>query len=311
MTYACTIACDHCCFACSPDASDAVMPVDKALKYLEELHQLDRAVHIAGGEPFKHYDRLRDIVRAAHGHGIAPHFVETNGSWCVSDELVRERLSDLERHGVLWLLISTDLYHLRLVDVDRVARCMAIAEETFGPGTTMGLCTLEELHARAELARDDNKLLEHLGQNPPRLVGRAWQRYAHMLEPKPLAELDLETGWGLDPENTCNREWDPLWEIHVDPYGNVQTNCGIILGNAGEIPISELMDTWHERSPFLRRFSERGVAALLETALDYGFEPDDTYPQKCYLCTRLRMFLRARDPQFRMLFGPDEVYAQP
>ncbi|GAH25789.1 unnamed protein product, partial [marine sediment metagenome] len=53
MSYACTVACEHCCFTCSPKKPPAVVSVDDAVAWLAEFHKLDRAVHIAAGEPFK------------------------------------------------------------------------------------------------------------------------------------------------------------------------------------------------------------------------------------------------------------------
>ena len=308
MTYSCTIACRHCCFNCWPRNGRGVVGVEDAVRHLAEFHRMDRAIHIAGGEPFMHYGRLRDIVHAASDAGVPPHFIETNCSWCVSDDLTRERMSDLKDHGVLWMLISADPYHLRHVPVDRVARGIAIAEEIFGPDTTMGKVGVQELERAAAVSADEQKTVHYVREHPPALVGRAARELAQYLEPQPISQFTLETGWGLDPEDTCNREWDPLWEIHVDPYGNVQTNCGVMLGNVHDIPITELMRCWPERNPILKGFSESGVAFLIETAVERGFALEQAYPQKCYLCAAVRTFLRTCDDQFKEVFGPDEVY---
>ena len=308
LSYSCTVACEHCCFACSPREGAAVMSVEDALAHLKGFHTLNRMIHIAGGEPFLHYDRVREIVHAAYREGIAPHFIESNGSWCVSDELARERFQELRDHGVLWMLISTDPYHLRCIPVERIARALRIAEEVFGEGTTMGLTSEEDLVRRAERARDETAWRQFIAHEPPRLVGRAAREFTRFYEPMPIGQLGLESRWGRDPDDTCRRDWDPLWEIHVDPYGNVQTNCGILLGNANETPIAELMGSWHERNPLLDEFSKRGVAALLEWGVDYGFPRPERSPQKCFLCFSLRAFLRRRDDRFKAIFGPDEIY---
>jgi len=63
MTYACTIAYDHGCSICSPNALQAAIPVDRTVKYLSQPHELDRAAHMTGGEPFKHYN-LPDVIYA-------------------------------------------------------------------------------------------------------------------------------------------------------------------------------------------------------------------------------------------------------
>jgi len=310
MTYACTIACDHCCFGCSPRKPPVVIPVADAVECLAEFHQLDRLTHIAGGEPFTFYGHLQAILRAAFERGVPPHFVESNCSWCMSDGLTRERLQELKSLGVLWMLISTDHYHLRHVPLENVLRGVTIAEEVFGPGTTMGRATREELERTLEMGRDETRYADHIREHPPKLVGRAKRVLARYVAPRPISELDLETGWGLNPANTCDAEWDPLWEIHADPYGNLQTNCGIILGNHRETPIAELMQTWHERHPVLKGLSRRGVAYLVEAAAERGFVLDGRYPQKCYLCAELRTHLRNGNGSYRDVFGPDEVYQE-
>jgi len=308
LTYTCTVACDHCCFNCSPRQPDIVAATNDAVRWLGQLHRLDRVVHIAGGEPFRYWDRLRDIVEAAGVRRATPHFVETNASWCASDAVTRERFQELQRHGVLWMYISTDVYHLKHVPVDRVARGVRIAEEVFGADTTMGRATPEDLERRAVLARDDARMAQYVVEHPPKLIGRAAAALASHVHLRPLSEFHLDTGWGRGPDNTCDPGWDPLWEIHVDPYGNLQTNCGIVFGNAHDAPIPELMQTWHERNDILRRFSQHGVAALVEMAQEHNFPLAEAYPQKCFLCGRLRAFLREQDDTCRTVFGPSEVY---
>ena len=310
MTYRCTIACEHCCFSCSPTKPDVVMGVDEAVEHLRGLHELGRMVHIAGGEPFLHYDRLIAIVRAAAEVGAAPHFVETNASWCVSEEVAHKRLGELRAAGVRWLLVSTDRYHLRHVPFERILRCLHVAEEVFGTGTTMGLAADADIARSAAMVRDDRAFIQSVREDPPVLIGRAKACLSGFAVPKPLVELQLDSGWGLDPNSTCKADWDPCWEIHVDPYGNVQTNCGILLGTANDEPVSDIARTWHMRNPILEAFSRGGVAWLLEEGRAHGFVPADAYPQKCLLCAELRTFLRGHSPEYREVFGPDEVYAE-
>jgi hypothetical protein len=196
MTYSCTVACEHCCFNCSPGKPEAVVSVDNAVRYLEEFHKLDRLVHIAGGEPFRYPGRVLDIARAACQHGVPPHFVETNCSWCVSDEIARERMQELKANGVRWMLISTDWYHMRQLDPERVARGLAIAEEVFGEGTTMGLRTREELMEQAAIARDEDELAARIAANPPRLVGRAAEMYGQRLIHTGTSRRTAGSFWG-------------------------------------------------------------------------------------------------------------------
>ena len=50
FTYRCTISCRHCLFACRGARPDVVMDADRCVRYLAQLHELGRVVHIAGGE---------------------------------------------------------------------------------------------------------------------------------------------------------------------------------------------------------------------------------------------------------------------
>ena len=50
LTYRCSIACRHCLFCCGPDLPDVAMTVDDAVRTILDFHELDRVVHVAGGE---------------------------------------------------------------------------------------------------------------------------------------------------------------------------------------------------------------------------------------------------------------------
>jgi hypothetical protein len=97
-----------------------------------------------------------------------------------------------------------------------------------------------------------------------------------------------------------------MWEIHVDPYGNIQTCCGIIIGDAHEKPLIEWMERgFHTDSELVRMAYERGPYAYLELAVQHGYQQREGYPQKCGLCWEVRKFLR---PYYPDTFGPAEIY---
>ena len=96
------------------------------------------------------------------------------------------------------------------------------------------------------------------------------------------------------------------WEIHIDPYGNIQTCCGVIIGDAHEKPLIEWMERgFHTANELVKMAYQRGPYAYLDLAKEYGYQPRDGYPQKCNLCWEVRKFLR---PYFPETFGPAEVY---
>ena len=80
FSYRCTIACKHCLLNCSPKRSDVCVSFEDGVKFMCQLHQTDRVVHIADGEAMMYYDEMFAICCASNEIGTAPHFFETNSS---------------------------------------------------------------------------------------------------------------------------------------------------------------------------------------------------------------------------------------
>ena len=105
----------------------------------------------------------------------------------------------------------------------------------------------------------------------------------------------------------CAWEFDAgtMWEIHLDPYGNMQTCCGVIVGNADRTPLPELMAAgFGAGNPIVSALQEEGPVGLLRMAEARGYRRE-RYVQKCHLCWQVRKFLR---PHYPHLLGPDEIY---
>jgi len=99
-----------------------------------------------------------------------------------------------------------------------------------------------------------------------------------------------------------------MWEIHIDPYGNIQTCCGIVLGNAHRTLLPDLMKVGFMGNEVAKIVYEEGPFGLLKLARKLGYSPRDGYPQKCNLCWEVRRFLR---PHYPDILGPDEIYREP
>ena len=279
------------------------MSRDDAVEYLREFWKLDRVIHIAGGEPFIFYERLLEIVQEANRLGVPPHFVETNASWCISDELTEKRYRELKNADLLGVYISADIYHQEFVPPDRVRRSIRIAREIFGAENVAAAAADSDFEALAAISKDEERLKERVSAGPPILVGRAASRLAHYLDEHPIQTLDLQSPWG-----TYKPSWDFNWEIHVDPYGNIQTNCGVVLFNAKKLPLARyfLSGKFKEDNPIAKVLCEEGTLGLLKLAEEYGYQRKNGYYQKCYLCFELRSFLRPHFPEF---LAPGEIYS--
>jgi hypothetical protein len=312
-TYRCTIACRHCLFNCCPEQPDVHVSHEDGLEFLRQLHATDRVIHIAGGEALMYYASVLALCRDAQERGIAPHFIESNAAWCVSDELTRERFTALRSAGVQGMYLSADPYHQTFFPPINRFRGYRISVEVFGKQNVAAAdVSLEQLEQCRRVGQDDTLLTEHVRKGPPKLVGRAGNELAVLLPERRPEDLAKDSLWRWpSPDGGCAPEFDPdkMWEIHVDPYGNVQTCCGIVAGNVHRTPLPELVARgFHQDNDLVRRVYERGPFGLLELAVARGYQPRKGYAQRCHLCWEVRKFLRPRYPD---TFGPAEVYEPP
>jgi hypothetical protein len=310
FTYRCTIACKHCLFNCSPRQPDVCMGLEDGVEFLRQLRATDRVVHIAGGEAMMYYRRMLAICQMANEEGNASHFFETNASWCTDDDVTRRRYEQLKQAGLLGVFISADPYHQTFVSPQRRHRAYRWAVEIFG-GENVAAADLsvEQLSELRKIGRDHQLLGEYSRGHAPRLVGRAGDVLARFYHNRPLEALAEDSLWhGGATGRSCRSEFDSdeMWEIHIDPYGNIQTCCGIIVGDAHEEPVLQWMERGlYTDNDLVRMAYERGPYAYLELAIQHGYQPREGYPQKCNLCWEVRKFLR---PRFPDTFGPAEIY---
>ena len=312
-TYRCNIACRHCLFNCGPRQPDVRVSHEDGIEFLHQLHATDRVIHIAGGEALIYYDEVLALCRAANEKGVAPHFIETNGKLFESDTQTAECLGELREAGVTGLYLSTDPYHQASVPSANRERAERIAMAVFGrENVTVTGLSVEQLDELGRIGRSPDRVAEQVRKSPPRMVGRAAESLARYLPERPIEELVDDPIWhGTAGTESCATEFDPetMWEIHLDPYGNVQTCCGIVVGNVHETSLPDLVARgFHTGNDLVRRVFERGPYGLLELATEKGFEARPKYVQKCHLCWEVRKFLREFYPDS---FGPAEVHEYP
>ncbi|MEN6344403.1 MAG: radical SAM protein [Armatimonadia bacterium] len=301
MTYRCSAACRHCLVMAAPGQDGALVSVEAAVQYGLDFAALGRAVLIAGGEALLYFEHVLEMVRALTAAGVPVAFVESNGSWCTSDDLTRERLSRLQEAGVQGMYFSVDHYHQEFVPAERVYRGVSIAWELFGR---------EKVHPE-ELTLTQAQEGERQGMDAGtgglvarpgvHFIGRAALDLAPLVEPVPLEAL-------LDRDCTKDLDVDHLQEIQVDPYGFVRPDwCpGLNLGNTRNHRVRDLCRTQHvQDTPLLREMAARGPAALLPLAGRFGITPLPAYASKCHLCFDLRRQLVQYMPEG---FGPRQVY---
>lgn len=314
FTYGCSIRCRHCLFGCASGRSEAVMTPQQCSVVLGMLHATGRVVHVAGGEPMVFWEKLAESVRLSNRYGTAPHFVETNCSFASSDEIVERRLRFLAAHGVRGIYASADPYHQEFVPPENFLRVRRITREVFGKGNFYGSSAEDEaIRDLPRVSADETSLREYVRGHPPGMVGTAHETLSRYLDRYSPDDPALPAhGWGGDGDaSTCGRQFAPesMWEVHVDPYGNIMTNCGMILGNLCETtPVEVLEEGPENANRFVRCVCEEGARGLAELARrEYGFEMPDSVTQTCELCYLARRHLRQFHPG---VFGPGRIYGE-
>lgn len=302
VTYKCSAACRHCLVMSAPQQDPLLVTIPDAVRYAEEYHQLGRHIMIAGGEALLFFDHVLEMCRAISDKGIPIAFIESNGSWCRSDEIVTERLSLLRDAGVQGMFFSIDPYHQEFVPAERVCRGVREAIRLFGSEQVSAPRLTDEAAKDFEtVASDPERLGDYTRQRHLYYIGRAADELAQFLPPVPLKQIEAE-------DCRVQLDIDHLHEIQVDPFGYVRPDLcpGVNLGNAADASLTELVQTSRvQETPLLRDLAEAGPASLLPLARQHGFHPQPTYASKCALCFDIRRHLIDQMPD---AFGPPHLY---
>jgi MoaA/NifB/PqqE/SkfB family radical SAM enzyme len=292
LTYRCNATCAH-CYENSGPSQRAVMPVEHFRELLREFKKLGftgRNLHFAGGEAFYDYKHLIACFNVAKEEGMLPlRKLETNGFWCKSDQLARERMTEIKEFGIDTLLVSCDPFHQEFVPIEAVKTAERIGNEVFGAGVVkiaprdffddpIDMMSLTE-EEKTEVFRGV------LDAHPMRMIGRAANSLSHLVEKYPKEEFATAL---------CGRKL--LWKksIHIDPHGNVFPSvcAGITIGNTMKTPLSKILEDFDIRNhPMVQTLVERGPLPLMEEAIQAGFaDKKEGYSSKCHLCHEARAY---------------------
>jgi len=286
----------------APDQDSSLVTVGNATRYAVEYGELGRRVMIAGGEALLYFDHVLAMCRAIAAQGIPVDFIESNGSWCTSDDRVTERLSLLRDAGVRGMYFSIDAYHLEFVSAERICRGIRIADQIFGEDKVDAPRMAEEEARELEtVAGDATQLERYARQRRVSFIGRAADELAAFHPPIPLEQLSRE-------DCQADLDVDALHEVQVDAFGCVRPDMcpGVNLGNARDASLVELVQTRRVReTPLLQELAAAGPASLLPLAEKHGFAPREAYASKCALCFEIRRHLVDLMPAE---FGPPHVY---
>ena len=296
LTYRCPAAC-ACCYVFSapninsPETEMSIEMVINSWRATRQLCGEEGLVHITGGEPFLQYDLLRDLLQTAQQENLEGlEKVETNAAWCTSDTITRNRLEELAELGLTKLQISTDCYHQQYVPTDCVQRAIRIATEVLGEDKLQVRWrdfANNPVHTESMNTAERNRAFkEALSKIPERMVGRAAELLAPLVEQKPFEQFEYAG---------CQKSHMDAKGVHIDGMGNVfsSTCIGIITGKVTKD--YSLKDLWLDYNftehPLWSILTESGPYGLAQHAIELGFKPQPTYTGKCHLCYDTRKFL--------------------
>jgi hypothetical protein len=259
-------------------------------------------IHITGGEPFLKFDLLLEAVGLATELGI-PRYVETNAGWCVSEELVRQRLVALRDAGLQALLISCSPFHAETIPPVRTRLALTTALEILGPGRVS--LYLPEWLARIERfgVHKPTPLERHIELFGPEEAGWLfWQNYGLISGGRSgyrLGHLTTRRPPAAFRGQNCRSEILYAHHSHMDLYGNyISGFCGgLTAGDWHDLPQLRAEFESGYYPPLLMRLIQAGPYGLLHMAQDsYGYEPlAGGYAGKCHFCVDIRRNLVNQD----------------
>lgn len=283
LTYQCTYECDHCFVWGSPWQKGTL-----TLGQLEDiLHQAKEAgvnsIYFEGGEPFLYYAVLMTSVRKAADMGFSVGIV-SNAYWAITVADAEEWLRPFVGR-LVDLTVSSDLFH---------------CSESLGERSQNALVAAKWLNiptAVISIAQPNTDAKETRGQIEDQGAvmyrGRAAQT---------LVEKATHLPWeGFD---SCPHE--DLREpgrVHLDPFGNLHSCQGIVIGNLFEKPLKQICEEYDaDAHPICGPLLEGGPVALVSK---YNVPHKRRYADACHLCYEARTTLRQRFPK---QLGPDQMY---
>jgi MoaA/NifB/PqqE/SkfB family radical SAM enzyme len=290
LTYQCTFERDHCFVWGSPNQT-GTMTIAQVRRLLGQGRALGtvRSICFEGGEPFLYYATLLEAVREVKARGWRAEAV-TNAYWASSLEDALVALRPLKEAGLRALWVSDDAYHGSTAG-DSPPRLAARAARDLGLKTSA--IAIEPPEVLALAPGDKGRPIVGGGV---RFRGRAAVKLTDGLPRRPWQEFC-----------SCpHEELERPTRVHVDPLGFVHLCQGIVLGNAWQ---RELVDIMHEydpaQHPMCGPLLQGGPAGL---ARAFRVKHDVSYVDECHFCFDVRRRLRGRLGEW---LAPDQMYGVP
>jgi MoaA/NifB/PqqE/SkfB family radical SAM enzyme len=293
-TYQCNLSCPHCCV---PIEWEDRLPIEVALRFLDDAHQQGIGrIGFTGGEPFVYPAFVIALTRRAAELGFKFDKVMTNGLWYHDEAHLSSVLSALRDAGFTGKLgMTVDKFHG--ADITRLATFCLTARKVFDRDTILSLSYASRAPDQGrELIRRladalggvlewSDLLKRYLVVSPDLTMTLNWNHLA----PVERAEK-FQGGWDDQwfQEDYCE---GPGQALIVTPKGEVKPCCGfasdldqLTIGNIHTDSVEQIIRQGREHSYVGKVFSE-GLTAVVDEILarDPNALPGKSSNQ-CYVC---------------------------
>jgi len=294
LTTKCNSQCIHCQAEASPLRND-VMEVKDAHNYLDEATSVSNleSFMVFGGEPMLYPKHAIAIFKKAHQLRIPKIAMITNGIWGKNKATAERLARKLKETGLNDLDISVDAFHLSHIPLDYPRNTALASLKAEIEKITWNVAVIESINATNEYDKKTSQILKtlqiggidvHINKVMP--VGRAIQNLRQCFKPTSLqgsCESEPVIGNVLtNPESIC-----------IEPSGLVDICWRLSIGNAKQESLSQIITKYDwQKNLIIKTLVEEGPMGLLKLPQMHGYEfQQDSYINKCHLCTNIRKTL--------------------
>jgi organic radical activating enzyme len=304
LTFKCTAKCRHCSYRGGPDRVNDHIALADAKRWLTELVETQPFdwLTIHGGEPFLYFDILKQIIHKAAELEVPKIGIITNAYWAKEQKETEELLKELMDAGLNRITVSIDAFHQEFIPVER-ANTAVIAATNLG---------IEKVWVDSyfinptELYNPYDQKTQSLIENLRDTNGVEFSKYMVDMEGRAadflVGEKELSDNI---PYGTCQF---PFWlggdlknpkVIEIDREGNVTLCPGLCIGNAKEVSLSQILDSYDYRKHLIIHIlANEGPIGLHNHAKSLGLQVAESFVDKCHLCYEIRRLLNSTYPKY-------------
>jgi len=281
FTRQCTAECAHCGSSSGPD-KQGVLSFETSTQCLKTFSKLGlNQYYITGGEPFVFFKKMNRVIHSGHESGLSA-TVCTNAFWGKNQSTAREFLKQLKDNGLGFLMLSTDVFHIKTIPVNHVITVANLSHELEIPchisipalkndWTALSLFTLLKTSTLASVA------IHHA--HP---IGRGENLPRHLFEKTSIRLLPCEFVGLL--------EIDVQGSISCCPASaDFPSSSSLLLGNINDRTLSEIVDTFGSTLLYyvMQNYGPLGLAYLFQNALPIDDCRFTTNGHPCHFCRNI------------------------